>query len=543
MRSNAQGNAAGDVGPGSLVVQGHHISVEQHVNHVQTQINVILLSLQTPTNDPGDLDELRGQASIALRRGEFDEAMRILAVVRSREHETSRRRLRLKEESQADWIAAVRSEAETLALLARIKLLQQDAEAAKRYFEEGLHELADVDGSIRLSYMLDAATTFRGMGAYNAALEMHRNALFLFDGKDGFASLVDRICAGGRIEQFEMLPWRDMLADYAQACFIGYEINSDRDHLEPAYRMASKARSVAEAVGAVETGTEARLALAGIHRRRGLYDKAAKHLETVVAGLRSHGRWARSVAFALDSLAHVEMARGDPALAAEYLHQALGFVRHLRDDVADGIFHGNLGKAHYRLGNGARAEAEIRLALERVDQGRHPRCESYAYRVRGDVLAATDKVEAAREAYATALRIATQIGNPHCAAMANAGLGRWELFFGSSEEAVRAFDIDAGMNATHEDGALKTELLAGFAAAQAVGGSSDAVASMSCATRNLKKFHRNLYVVGWVRAMNSIRLRHDGKAIRAELEGRLSDDAFRKAAPILVGLSSKWNVR
>jgi len=102
-----------------------------------TQILTMRQALSRPSNE-SDTADLRNQAVTALDAGAFDEATRLLNVIRAREREASEQRRRAAEESRADWLAALQSEAETCALLARAALAQRDVPGARAQFEEGL---------------------------------------------------------------------------------------------------------------------------------------------------------------------------------------------------------------------------------------------------------------------------------------------------------------------------------------------------------------------------------------------------------------------
>jgi tetratricopeptide (TPR) repeat protein len=124
------------------------------------------------------------QAVIALDAGVFDEATRLLNVIRTREREASERRRRAAEESRADWFAGLQAEAATCALLGRAALAQRDISAAQAQFEEGLRVLAPVDPNSRWAYGFEAALSLYDLGdrpalneALGAAIHFYKLAL------------------------------------------------------------------------------------------------------------------------------------------------------------------------------------------------------------------------------------------------------------------------------------------------------------------------------------------------------------------------------
>jgi tetratricopeptide (TPR) repeat protein len=129
-----------------------------------TQILTMRQALNRPSNDESDIAGLKRQAVSALDAGAFDEATRLLNVIRTKEREISERRRRAAEEGRADWLAGLQSEADTCALLARAALAQSDAALANAQFEEGLRVLVSADAQARWSYALNAAKVLFDFG-------------------------------------------------------------------------------------------------------------------------------------------------------------------------------------------------------------------------------------------------------------------------------------------------------------------------------------------------------------------------------------------
>jgi hypothetical protein len=129
-----------------------------------TQILAMRQALDRPSNDESDIADLKRQAVSALDAGAFDEATRLLNVIRAKEREISERRRRAAEEGRADWLAGLQSEADTCALLARAALAQSDAALANAQFEEGLRVLVAADAQARWSYALNAAEVLFDFG-------------------------------------------------------------------------------------------------------------------------------------------------------------------------------------------------------------------------------------------------------------------------------------------------------------------------------------------------------------------------------------------
>jgi tetratricopeptide (TPR) repeat protein len=149
-----------------------------------TQILVMRQALSRPSNDESDTADLRHQAVAALDTGAFDEATRLLTVIRAREREASERRRRAAEEGRADWLAGLQAEAETCALLARAAMAQRDVAAAQVQFAEGCRVLAPADPKSRWSYALKAAGALYNLGdraglneALAAAIHLYQLAL------------------------------------------------------------------------------------------------------------------------------------------------------------------------------------------------------------------------------------------------------------------------------------------------------------------------------------------------------------------------------
>jgi tetratricopeptide (TPR) repeat protein len=149
-----------------------------------TQILTMRQALNRLSNDESDIANLRQQAVSALDAGAFDEAIRLLGVIRAKERETSERRRRTAEEGRTDWLAGLQSEAETCALLARAALAQRDTAKANAQFEEGLRVLAPADAQARWSYALNAAKALHDFGdrggrndAFAAAIVIYRVGL------------------------------------------------------------------------------------------------------------------------------------------------------------------------------------------------------------------------------------------------------------------------------------------------------------------------------------------------------------------------------
>jgi hypothetical protein len=103
-----------------------------------TQILAMREALSRPSNEGGDIAELKRQAVSALDAGRFDEATELLNVIRTQERNASARRQRAADDSRADWLAGLEAEAKTCGLLALAALLaQRDVAAAFNQFEEG----------------------------------------------------------------------------------------------------------------------------------------------------------------------------------------------------------------------------------------------------------------------------------------------------------------------------------------------------------------------------------------------------------------------
>jgi hypothetical protein len=130
-----------------------------------TQIVTMREALSPPSNAGSDLAKLRQQVLFALDAGRFDEATRLLNEIRTQERATSERRRRAADESRADWLAGLQSEAETCALLARAALAQRDVGRAFDRFEEGLGVLGPTDAEHRWSYALTAAGALYDLGS------------------------------------------------------------------------------------------------------------------------------------------------------------------------------------------------------------------------------------------------------------------------------------------------------------------------------------------------------------------------------------------
>jgi tetratricopeptide (TPR) repeat protein len=94
-----------------------------------TQILTMRQALARPSNDVSATADLRRRAVSALDAGAFDEATRLLNEIRVRERDASEQRRRAAEESRADWLAGLQSEADICALLARAALAQRDVAA------------------------------------------------------------------------------------------------------------------------------------------------------------------------------------------------------------------------------------------------------------------------------------------------------------------------------------------------------------------------------------------------------------------------------
>jgi tetratricopeptide (TPR) repeat protein len=149
-----------------------------------TQILTLRQALTRPSNDERGTADLKGQAVSALDAGEFDEATRLLNVIRARERDASERRRRAADDSRADWLAGLQSEAETCTLLARAALAQRNVAAANAQFEDGLRILAPADPERRWEYGAAAADVLYHLGnlaglseALVAAIQLYRQAL------------------------------------------------------------------------------------------------------------------------------------------------------------------------------------------------------------------------------------------------------------------------------------------------------------------------------------------------------------------------------
>jgi tetratricopeptide (TPR) repeat protein len=149
-----------------------------------TQVLAMRLALSRATNDGNEIAELRGQAVAALDAGDFNEATRLLNVVRELEREASERRQRQAEEGVADWLAGLVAEAELCTLLGRAALAQRDLAGAMARFEEGLDLLSPVGQDASWSYSSDAAEVLLNFGdlagrndAIEAAIQLYRLAL------------------------------------------------------------------------------------------------------------------------------------------------------------------------------------------------------------------------------------------------------------------------------------------------------------------------------------------------------------------------------
>jgi hypothetical protein len=128
------------------------------------QILAMREALSRPSNEGSDIAELRRQAVSALDAGRFEEATRLLNVIRTQERDASDRRQRAADDSREDWLAGLEAEAETCALLARAALARHDGVTAFDQFEEGLRVLASADRELRRSYALAAAGALYDLG-------------------------------------------------------------------------------------------------------------------------------------------------------------------------------------------------------------------------------------------------------------------------------------------------------------------------------------------------------------------------------------------
>src|SRR5450631_343299 len=148
------------------------------------QILAMREALSRPSNEGSDIAELRRQAVSALDAGRFEEATRLLNVIRTQERDASDRRQRAADDSREDWLAGLEAEAETCALLARAALARHDGVTAFDQFEEGLRVLASADRELRRSYALAAAGALYDLGnlaglngALAAAIRLYERAL------------------------------------------------------------------------------------------------------------------------------------------------------------------------------------------------------------------------------------------------------------------------------------------------------------------------------------------------------------------------------
>jgi tetratricopeptide (TPR) repeat protein len=148
------------------------------------QILTMREALSRPSNEGSEIGDLNKQALAALDDGRFDEATRLLNAIRTLERKASERLRRAADESRADWLAGLQSEAETCALLARAALAQRDVTGAFDRFEEGLGVLAPAEPERRWSYAIAAAKALFELGssaglndALAAAIRLYKHAL------------------------------------------------------------------------------------------------------------------------------------------------------------------------------------------------------------------------------------------------------------------------------------------------------------------------------------------------------------------------------
>jgi tetratricopeptide (TPR) repeat protein len=129
-----------------------------------TQVTALRQELGRTTNAKSEIAELRRKAATALDLGSFDEAVRLLDDVRIREREESERLHRSAAESRADWLAGLKEEAETCALIARALLAQGIVTNAQARFSEGIGLLAPVDPGSRWDFTVAAGQALYAFG-------------------------------------------------------------------------------------------------------------------------------------------------------------------------------------------------------------------------------------------------------------------------------------------------------------------------------------------------------------------------------------------
>jgi tetratricopeptide (TPR) repeat protein len=151
---------------------------------IATQFHAMRQALIRPADGGKETAELRRRAISALDAGVLDDATRLLNDIRARERVASEQRRHQADEARAEWLVALRSEAETCTLLARAALARRDAADAAAQFEEGLQVLAPADPPERWSYAMKAAAALNDFGdhagrndALTTAIVIYRRAL------------------------------------------------------------------------------------------------------------------------------------------------------------------------------------------------------------------------------------------------------------------------------------------------------------------------------------------------------------------------------
>ena len=164
--------------------------------------------------------------------------------------------------------------------------------------------------------------------------------------------------------------------------------------------------------------------IARIHRARGEFDDAERHLTQALTLFRASGD-IRGVAGVEDDYGRVAFLRGAYADAIERHARALDLRRALGDKRSIALSLHNLALAHQASGGHGQAMVRFQEAL----------------RLRAEILLELGDYRAAREAGRQALELADRLGSRSASALAHRVIGAVASRAGLTEEDVRAADL------------------------------------------------------------------------------------------------------
>jgi tetratricopeptide (TPR) repeat protein len=199
-------------------------------------------------------------------------------------------------------------------------------------------------------------------------------------------------------------------------------LNRDGGELDGAVAEATAAAALLETHAGPRLRAESLIVLGTVHLRRNALAEARRHLVAAQDLLRGAGQLDATLAWTLSHLARLARAYGSLGAAARYLTEALELARSVDDPELQADTLTQLSLLRHDQGEPQQGILEAEQALLLSTGVGHPLQQVLAGNALGELWSALGHARVARQHFAKALELATELGNPYEKERARAGL-------------------------------------------------------------------------------------------------------------------------